>query len=147
MVLQGQKLLDKLSKLGLEAAPKRRGRFTAPTEDDMVKAQKVLLKNGYFLMEVRMTENEFYMLTFMNPLQEAPYYISLRYIVNDREPLLVLASFVERKTGLEVELFSDQRTFGTRTSAASRLRAAFSEKHPRRDSFWLPVFEGSPFLA
>lgn len=142
--LHGTELLDAINRTGLRKTPGTKGLFNAHSAAEMVAAQRLLLDNGYKLSNADMIEGRVYMHAFVPPHSQHPHWITVRYIVVDR-PQLVLASFSDGSTQ-EVELFSTQRTHSTSTSDASKLVTEFSRTFPERHSFWLPVFEGSPFL-
>jgi len=142
--LSGISLLRRLASTGMvpSAAP---GVYDAPSPEEIVKAQRVLLDHGYYLFNVKMVEGDFYLFQFLHKSSENPHSVKLRY-TTDGVQVPPLALMYREVT--EVIQFVDggsRSTHSTGTSNAEEMSIALFRSHGNRSYFWMPVFDGNPF--
>ena len=140
--LSGEELLALVRATGMDETCAR-GTFDAHSQREMVRAQDVLIENGYYLSQSTMDEGHFYRQVFVSGDGWWPYWVALRYLTDGVQvPSLALMS----RRGREVIQFTGgayRTTHATGTSDASKMVADWVERFGNRPYFWMPVFEGS----
>ena len=143
MSLTGMELIHELKEVGLKEI--NLTVFDTYQQETMGRAQRVLLNNGYHLTASEMIEREVYIQTFVSSAYgQMPHDFTLRYFHDGTLLQLVLALYVGGETGVRVH--SDLRTYGTETESAKKIGEDFAYSPIEGIPFWMPAFQGSPFL-
>ncbi len=150
----GTELLEALAATGIEMADRGLQGFRTfgsycDTNDPevMAAAQTVLADNGYHISLSGMHEGHFYTQQYVSHRSDnaSPRSISLRFVVSGAtEPPKLLLMY---PVGVTLKIFDERTVQETRSSLARVIEGNFERTHRDINCFWMPVFEGSPFLT
>ena len=142
----GTELLEAIEATGIEKSGKGFSCVYDTNDPEiMAKAQNILIENGYHMHECGMDEGHVYRQEFISYRNtEPPYSISVRFIVSGMRnaPRLMLMYL----DGIVPVAFNISTVEKTNSPLARLLEDNFDRSHRGVDFFWMPVFEGSPFL-